>query len=36
LPSRSPARPVGIERNLVVTVRDWSDPKHYLHDQIER
>ena len=32
LPSRSPARPVGIERNLVVTVRDWLDPKHYLHD----
>ncbi len=32
LPSRSPARPTGIERNLVVTVNDWSDPKHYLHD----
>src|SRR5437879_4368695 len=32
LPSRSPPRPVGVERNLVVTVRDWSDPKHYLHD----
>ena len=32
LPSRSPQRPVGIERNLVVTVRDWLDPKHYLHD----
>ncbi len=32
LPSRSPARPTGVERNLVVTVRDWSDPKHYLHD----
>jgi hypothetical protein len=32
LPSRTPQRPVGIERNLVVTVRDWSDPKHYLHD----
>jgi len=32
LPSRSPRRPVGIERNLVVTVRDWLDPKHYLHD----
>ncbi len=32
LPSRSPARPVGVERTLVVTVRDWSDPKHYLHD----
>ncbi len=32
LPSRSPPRPVGIERNIVVTVRDWLDPKHYLHD----
>ena len=32
LPARSPPRPSGIERNLVVTVRDWHDPKHYLHD----
>ncbi|HEY1257698.1 MAG TPA: carboxypeptidase-like regulatory domain-containing protein [Stellaceae bacterium] len=32
LPSRSPERPVGVERNLVVTVRDWLDSKHYLHD----
>jgi hypothetical protein len=32
LPSRSPPRPVGVERNLVITVRDWLDPKHYLHD----
>jgi hypothetical protein len=32
LPARSPRRPVGVERNLVVTVRDWLDPKHYLHD----
>jgi hypothetical protein len=32
LPNRSPPRPVGVERNLVVTVRDWLDPKHYLHD----
>src|SRR4051795_8468623 len=32
LPARSPPRPVGVERNLVVTVRDWLDPKHYLHD----
>ena len=32
LPGRSPPRPVGIERNIVVTVRDWLDPKHYLHD----
>ena len=32
MPSRSPPRPVGVERNIVVTVRDWLDPKHYLHD----
>src|SRR4029077_6057959 len=32
LPARSPQRPLGVERNLVVTVRDWLDPKHYLHD----
>ncbi|MBO0750607.1 MAG: carboxypeptidase regulatory-like domain-containing protein [Bradyrhizobiaceae bacterium] len=32
LPSATPPRPLGIERNLVVTVRDWGDPKHYLHD----
>src|SRR5260370_12095777 len=32
LPSATPPRPVGIERNLVITVRDWLDPKHYLHD----
>ena len=32
LPPRSPRRPIGVERNLVVTVRDWLDPKHYLHD----
>ncbi len=32
LPSAAPPRPVGVERNLVVTVRDWLDPKHYLHD----
>jgi hypothetical protein len=32
LPSATPPRPNGIERNIVVTVRDWSDPKHYLHD----
>jgi hypothetical protein len=32
LPKSAPPRPGGIERNLVVTVRDWLDPKHYLHD----
>ena len=32
LPHAAPPRPVGLERNLVITVRDWLDPKHYLHD----
>jgi hypothetical protein len=34
LPASVPPRPHGMERNLVVTVYDWSDPKHYLHDLI--
>ena len=32
LPGASPTRPSGIERNVVATVRDWSDGKAYLHD----
>jgi len=32
LPAGIPDRPRGAERNLVVTVRDWSNPKAYLHD----
>jgi hypothetical protein len=32
IPSATPPRPLGIERNIVITVRDWGDPKHYLHD----
>ena len=32
VPSAAPPRPVGVERNVVITVRDWLDPKHYLHD----
>lgn len=32
LPDSKPQRPQGIERNVVVTVRDWLDDKHYLHD----
>lgn len=32
LPATKPQRPSGIERNIVATVRDWSDPKAYLHD----
>jgi hypothetical protein len=30
----TPPRPQGIERNLVVTVWDWADPKAYLHDLV--
>jgi hypothetical protein len=32
LPAVPPARPSGIERNVVATVWDWSDAKAYLHD----
>jgi hypothetical protein len=32
LPASTPPRPTGVERNVVATVRDWSDPKAYIHD----
>ena len=33
---RSPSRrgPQGVERNIVVTLRDWMNEKQYLHDLI--
>jgi len=34
LPRETPPRPQGLERNVVVTVWDWADPKVYLHDEI--
>ena len=34
LPQAAPSRPQGKERNVVVTMWDWSDPKVYLHDEI--
>ena len=34
LPMATPARPQGRERNVVVTMWDWADPKVYLHDEI--
>ena len=34
LPHTKPSRPQGVERNIVVTLRDWMDEKHYLHDLI--
>ncbi len=32
LPFAQPTRPAGLERNVVITVRDWSNPKAYMHD----
>jgi hypothetical protein len=34
LPGSKPARPQGIERNIVISVWDWSSPTAYLHDEI--
>jgi hypothetical protein len=33
-PDAAPSRPQGKERNVVVTMWDWADPKVYLHDDI--
>jgi hypothetical protein len=30
----TPPRPQGVERNVVVTMWDWADPKAFLHDEI--
>jgi hypothetical protein len=30
----APARPQGVERNVVITMWDWADPKAYLHDVV--
>ena len=34
LPFARPERPRGIERNMVVTMWDWSSPKYYMHDAV--
>jgi hypothetical protein len=34
LPFDTPPRPLGIERNVVITQWDWADAKEYLHDEI--
>ncbi len=34
LPFARPERPLGIERNVVITIWDWGSNKHYLHDAI--
>ena len=33
-PMAAPPRPQGIERDVVITMWDWADPKAYLHDEI--
>jgi len=33
-PATKPTRPQGAERNVVITVWDWSGPKTYLHDEV--
>ena len=34
VPKNKPPRPQGIERNIVVTTWEWSEPDKYLHDLI--
>lgn len=34
LPPSHPDRPAGLERNMVVSLWDWSDAKAYMHDAI--
>jgi hypothetical protein len=34
LPAAKPQRPQGVERNMVVSIWDWSTPKYYLHDAV--
>jgi hypothetical protein len=33
-PTEVPPRPQGIERNLVLTLRDWGGPTLYIHDEV--
>jgi hypothetical protein len=33
LPQTPPPRPQGLERNIVITLWDWSRPTHYIDDQ---
>jgi len=33
-PAAKPSRPQGVERNVVITMWDWSTSKHYMHDAI--
>ena len=31
---QAPPRPQGAERNVVISMWDWADPKAYLHDEV--
>lgn len=33
-PASPPPRPQGIERNAVITLWDWTEPKAYIHDSV--
>ncbi|HWI34814.1 MAG TPA: hypothetical protein VNU64_00035 [Burkholderiales bacterium] len=34
VPAAKPPRPQGVERNVVITLWDWSNEKAYLHDEV--
>ena len=34
MPAERPLRPQGVERNVVITLWDWSNAKAYLHDEV--
>jgi hypothetical protein len=34
LPTTQPPRPAGVERNIVISLWDWSRPTAYMHDEI--
>src|SRR5687767_13769576 len=34
LPRHKPPRPAGVERNVVVTSREWGTEKHFIHDLV--
>ncbi len=34
LPATKPQRPQGVERNVVISMWDWSSPKYYMHDAV--
>jgi hypothetical protein len=32
-PKEAPPRPIGVERNIVLTLWDWGTPTNYMHDE---